>query len=38
MNMIRLTIDNQEVTTQKGLTILEAAKNAGIHHSNALLS
>jgi predicted molibdopterin-dependent oxidoreductase YjgC len=30
MNMIRLTIDNQEVTTTKGLTILEAAKNAGI--------
>ena len=30
MNMIRLTIDNQEVTTQKGVTILEAAKNAGI--------
>jgi NADH dehydrogenase/NADH:ubiquinone oxidoreductase subunit G len=30
MNMIRLTIDNQEVTTAKGLTILDAAKNAGI--------
>ena len=28
--MIRLTIDNQEVTTPKGLTILDAAKNAGI--------
>ncbi len=30
MNMIRLTIDNKEVTTPKGLTILDAAKNAGI--------
>ncbi|MFH0995110.1 MAG: 2Fe-2S iron-sulfur cluster-binding protein, partial [Pseudomonadota bacterium] len=30
MNMIRLTIDNKEITTPKGLTILEAAKNAGI--------
>jgi predicted molibdopterin-dependent oxidoreductase YjgC len=30
MNRIRLTIDNQEVTTPKGLTVLEAAKNAGI--------
>ena len=30
MNMIRLTIDNQEVTNPKGLTILDAAKNAGI--------
>jgi len=30
MNMIRLKIDNQKVTTPKGLTILAAAKNAGI--------
>jgi len=30
MDMIRLTIDNKEVITQKGLTILKAAENAGI--------
>ena len=30
MDMIRLTIDNKEVTTQKGFTILKAAENAGI--------
>jgi predicted molibdopterin-dependent oxidoreductase YjgC len=30
MNMIRLTIDNHEITTPKGLTILDAAKTAGI--------
>ncbi|MBI5592505.1 MAG: formate dehydrogenase subunit alpha [Deltaproteobacteria bacterium] len=28
--MIRLTIDNKEITTPKGFTILEAAKNTGI--------
>ncbi len=30
MNTILLTIDNQDVISQKGITILEAAKNAGI--------